>query len=405
MSDGCRVGVIGLGYIGLPTAAIVASAGFDVTGIDVRADVVDTVNRGDIHIIEPDLAGYVRDVVSKGNLRASVTVPECDVYLICVPTPVDMSSGRPLPDLSFIDAVTDSLIKVLRAGALVILESTSPVGTTDRLRERLEAAGIDTSKIDLAYCPERVLPGNVIVELQSNARVVGGLSESATVAAMNFYKHFVKGEILGTTARTAEMVKLTENSYRDVNIAFANELSLVCQNLGVNVWELIRLANHHPRVSILQPGTGVGGHCIAVDPWFLVSSDPENTQLIQTSRGINDNKPLWVAEQIESEARRMNTKRVFCLGLSFKPDIDDLRESPSLTVVNILHAKALEVACIEPNIERHNGVELVSIQEAMMLDEPYVVAVLVGHSQFKDPTVRDWLRSVRSLDFCGVTEP
>lgn len=387
-----KIAVVGLGYIGLPTATVIASQGVMVVGIDVNQHAVDTINQGKIHIVEPDLAGLVHIVVEKGNLVAK-TVPEAaDAYLIAVPTP--FKEGHK-PDLSYIDAVAKSIAPHLVRGNLIILESTSPVGATEQLAGWLashrpdltfpQQAG-EQADIQLAYCPERVLPGHVLRELVENDRIVGGMTRRAAQMAADLYGIFVRGECVLTDCRTAEMTKLTENSFRDVNIAFANELSLICHELGINVWELIRLANHHPRVNILQPGPGVGGHCIAVDPWFIVDSAPETSKIIRTARQVNDGKPHFVLNRIEEVARRFDNPVIACLGLAFKADIDDLRESPAIEITHAVQAKGIgRVLAVEPNISElpasmAGKVELVSLEYASKQADIFVV--LVDHKQF-----------------------
>ncbi|MBV9548140.1 MAG: UDP-N-acetyl-D-mannosamine dehydrogenase, partial [Alphaproteobacteria bacterium] len=345
--------VVGLGYIGLPTAALLASVGYEIAGVDLNDAVVETINQGRIHIVEPDLDAFVRSAVAAGRLKAYSKPQAADVYMICVPTPFHEGEGIPQPNIDYVLAATRGITPLLKAGDLVILESTSPVGTTERMRDVIREAGVDVDQVHLAYCPERVLPGKIMRELVENDRVVGGLTSQATAAVGVFYRTFVKAAVLETDARTAEMCKLTENSYRDVNIAFANELSLLCARSGIDVWKLIALANHHPRVNILQPGAGVGGHCIAVDPWFLVASDPENARIIKTAREVNNYKTDWVVEQIgrAAEAASKQTGKpttIACLGLAFKPDIDDLRESPAVRVAEALLADGRKVIAVEP---------------------------------------------------------
>ncbi|MBT6650226.1 MAG: UDP-N-acetyl-D-mannosamine dehydrogenase, partial [Flavobacteriales bacterium] len=354
--------MMGLGYIGLPTAALIASRGIKVQGIDVNQSVVDTINEGKIHIVEPALDGLVKHVVERGLLKASTTVDTADVYLIAVPTPF---KGDHEPDLKYVESATRMILPNLKSGDLFIIESTSPVGTTDKMakiifEEKPELKG----KINIAYCPERVLPGKVIYELEHNDRVIGGLDEESTKAAQDFYRHFVKGELHATNAKTAEMCKLVENSSRDVSIAFANELSMICDKAGINVWELINLANKHPRVNILQPGTGVGGHCIAVDPWFIVSEFEKEAVIIRNAREINNYKTDWVIEKIKSTALQFeldnNRKPIIALmGLAFKPDIDDLRESPAILVADtLLDEGKFDLLLVEPNLEESNKYDL-----------------------------------------------
>jgi UDP-N-acetyl-D-mannosaminuronic acid dehydrogenase len=325
--------------------------------------------------------------------------------MICVPTPFHEGGDIPQPNIDYVLAATANVAPLVKAGDLVILESTSPVGTTEQMQSVLKAAGVDVSAIHIAYCPERVLPGKIMSELVENDRVVGGLTPEATKAVAEFYRNFVHGEVLETEAKTAEMCKLTENSFRDVNIAFANELSLLCANEGINVWNLIQLANRHPRVNILQPGTGVGGHCIAVDPWFIVARDQENARLIRTAREVNNHKTNWVIEKIKLAAADANARtgkkpKIACLGLAFKPDIDDLRESPALEVAKALAAKGYDVVAVEPNIASHIGFTLLEVDNA--ITDCDVIAVLVKHREFLHGDVRERLLQAGALDFCGA---
>ncbi|MDI3325961.1 UDP-N-acetyl-D-mannosamine dehydrogenase [Pontibacterium granulatum] len=392
-----KVSVIGLGYIGLPTAAVIASRGIEVIGVDVNQHAVDTINNGDIHIVEPDLDIVVRGVVSTGNLRATTTPESADAFMVAVPTPFKHSDdGSHEPNLEYIKAASEAIAPVLEKGNLVILESTSPVGATEKMAEWLAEARPDLTfpqqkgdgaDINVAHCPERVLPGYVLQELVSNDRVIGGMSKVCSDRAVELYKTFVRGECIITTARTAEMAKLTENSFRDVNIAFANELSIICDKLKINVWELIALANRHPRVNVLNPGPGVGGHCIAVDPWFIVNSCPEHSKLIRVAREVNDLKPEYVIGKVLSAADEFKRPVIACLGLSFKADIDDLRESPALEIVKELHKRqAGRLVVVEPNVELlpneiDGSVELASIDYA--LDVANIVLVLVDHKEFR----------------------
>ena len=394
-----QISVIGLGYIGLPTAALLASSGYKVNGMDVNNDVVSIINEGKIHIVEPDLDKYVKSAVSSNMLQAFIEVQPADIYIICVPTPFNDTSEIPSPNIDYVKDAALNISVHVKKGDIIILESTSPVGTTEMIETTLKEIGIDTNEIFIAYCPERVLPGKIMKELVENARVIGGLNDKSTEAVSDFYKSFVKGEILMTKAGTAEMCKLTENSFRDVNIAFANELSILCHNNGVNVWDLIDLANHHPRVNILQPGTGVGGHCITVDPWFIVSQDPLNSRLIKTARVVNEHKPEWVVEQIKEEAEKRNTKNIACLGLAFKPDIDDLRESPAISVVDSLLKQGYEIKCVEPNIDDHKEYDLVSLDEAIKGCD--VVALLVKHKEFNSIESRTQIINKKILNFCS----
>lgn len=399
MSNKPSVVMVGLGYIGLPTAALIASRNIKVTGVDIHQHVVDTINKGEIHIVEPDLDGLVHHVVKEKYLTASTTPVEADVYLIAVPTPF---KGDHEPDISYVESAVRAILPTLKLGSLVIIESTSPVGTTEKMEkvifsERPELKG----KIFMAYCPERVLPGNVIYELEHNDRAIGGVDEASTEKAVLFYKHFVKGELHKTNAKTAEMCKLVENSSRDAQIAFANELSMICDTAGINVWELIRLANKHPRVNILQPGTGVGGHCIAVDPWFIVSEFPEQAKIIRAAREINNYKTEWVIEKIKNTALQFeidNGKKpkIAAMGLAFKPNIDDLRESPAFNVVEALKNENLDVLAVEPNIESHKTLEIIQIETA--IETADIIVYLVAHNEFKTLVTKK-----QTLDFCNVT--
>lgn len=397
--------VIGLGYIGLPTAALLASSGYDVFGVDLNSFVVETINKGQIHIVEPDLDAFVRSAVAAGKLKASTQPSAADVFIICVPTPFHEGVGIPQPDIDYVLAAAESIKDFVKPGNLVILESTSPVGTTEKISAVFTDFKIDVTDISIAYCPERVLPGKIMTELVENDRVVGGLTTEATARVADFYKTFVRGEVLETDSKTAEMCKLTENSFRDVNIAFANELSLICAKEGVNVWSLIKLANRHPRVNILQPGAGVGGHCIAVDPWFIVARDPDNARLIRSAREVNNSKSVWTIDQIkiasaDASARLGRKPKVACLGLAFKPDIDDLRESPALHIAEALQSQGYDVIAVEPNIEKHEKFMLSTLENA--LDSADVIAVLVKHRQFSNELVRKRLNTANVLDFCGV---
>lgn len=400
-----KVCVVGLGYIGLPTAALLASHGYEVVGMDVSHHVVETINQGKIHIVEPDLDAFVRSGVAAGRLRAFSEAQSADVYMICVPTPFHDGDGVPQPNIDYVLAATTNIAPLVKAGDLVILESTSPVGTTEQVQAVLSDAGVDITAMHVAYCPERVLPGKIMAELIENDRIVGGITSEAASAVAAFYRTFVHGEVLETDAKTAEMCKLTENSFRDVNIAFANELSLLCAKEGISVWNLIQLANRHPRVNILQPGTGVGGHCIAVDPWFIVARDEANARMIRTAREVNNHKTEWVIEQIKLAAADVNARTgkkptIACLGLAFKPDIDDLRESPALEVAETLSFQGYSVVAVEPNISSHDDFTLLSLDSAIYNCE--VIAVLVKHREFLCGEVRERLVQAGALDFCGA---
>jgi len=381
MSNNIKICVIGLGYIGLPTASLLGTKGFQVHGVDVSKHVVDTINEGKIHIVEPDLDIMVKSAVNVGNLKAGLEPVEADIFIIAVPTPF---KGDYQPDLSYVESATQMISPFVKPGNLVILESTSPVGTTDEVVGRiLKENGHDTEKdVFVAHCPERVLPGRILVELVENDRIVGGINPLATNKAVEFYKTFVRGEVLSTDARTAEMAKLTENSSRDVSIAFANELSVICDEEGINVWELISLANRHPRVNILNPGPGVGGHCIAVDPWFIVARSPEHAKLIKTARLVNDAKPGWVIDKVKSRAEKFKHPVIGCLGLAFKADVDDLRESPSVDIVrNLIKENVGEILISEPNLESHDEFDLLSCEEVIRRSD--IILLLVDHKEYK----------------------
>ena len=391
-----RVVMVGLGYIGLPTAAVMASRGLDVIGVDVNQSAVDTINAGNVHIIEPDLDIVVRSVVTTGNLKATTQMEAADAFLVAVPTPF-MSEHK--PDLSYIKSASYAIAEVLVPGNLVILESTSPVGTTEQMANWIAEKRPDLTfphqageqaDIRIAHCPERVLPGHVLQELVNNDRIIGGMSKKCSEAASALYKIFVKGDCVSTTARTAELSKLTENAFRDVNIAFANEMSLICDSLNVNVWDLIALANRHPRVNILQPGPGVGGHCIAVDPWFIVDSAPDKALLIRQAREINDGKPGYVLQTVLAKADKFKKPTIACFGLSFKADIDDLRESPAMDIVRrLIDADVAELLIVEPNIDKlpeefevRENVQKTSVEVALQRAD--IVVGLVDHKELKD---------------------
>lgn len=395
--------IMGLGYIGLPTAALIAKNRLNVLGVDVNEKVINTIRQGKIHIVEPDLEGIVRSVVEHNFLEVALQPQAGDVFIITVPTPL---REQQQPDISYVVNATEQLIPYLAKGNLLIIESTCPVGTTEKMAELIYNQRPELNgEIHIAYCPERVLPGRIIYELEHNDRVIGGIDNDSTQAAIRFYQHFVKGQLHATNARTAEMCKLTENSFRDVNIAFANELSIIAGKADINVWELIELANRHPRVNILKPGTGVGGHCIAIDPWFLVSDFKDESQLIHTARQVNTFKTQWVVEKIKSTALEFELKHqrpanVALLGLAFKADIDDLRESPALFVAQyLLSANIGNVLVSEPNIQSHNEIELTNHTEAYQKAD--IVVFLVPHREFKlikkDNTKTE-------LDFCGARQ-
>jgi len=376
-----EITVIGLGYIGLPTASLLGTKGYRVHGVDTCEEVVNTINQGRIHIVEPDLDILVKSAVQSGNLTASLEPAEADVFIIAVPTPLNAERA---PDLSYVEAAARAIAPFVKPGNLVLLESTSPVGTTEHMVGRiLGAAGHAVGDdVFVAHCPERVLPGKILSELVQNDRIVGGINEASTEAAAEFLAEFVSGEVFKTTAATAEMAKLVENAYRDVNIAFANEISIVAERASISPWELIRLANRHPRVNILQPGPGVGGHCIAIDPWFIVHGYPDEARLIRTAREVNDNKPHWIIEKVKERAGKFRNPVIACLGLAFKADVDDLRESPAVQIVRALRDSAVgEIVVCEPNLGHSPEFPLTSMQDA--IDRADIVLVLVDHKQFR----------------------
>ncbi len=402
MKSSGTVSVIGLGYIGLPTAAIFAKRGWNVVGVDVNQSAVDTINAGGVHIIEPDLDGVVARVVANGMLRATTTPEPADAFLIAVPTP--FKDGHK-PDLRYIEQAAKAIAPVLKQGDIIVLESTSPVGATEQMMEWMKAERPDLifpspdapdarADVYVAHCPERVLPGKVLHELVHNDRIIGGITQRCSVKAATLYRTIIEGQCFVTDARTAEMCKLTENSFRDVNIAFANELSLICDRLGINVWELVPLANRHPRVNILQPGPGVGGHCIAVDPWFIVDSAPDEAQMIRLAREVNDGKPLWVVNKVKLAVadylaahpdKTAADVTVACLGLAFKPNIDDLRESPALDIAVMLNEElAGPVLCVEPHVDELSGkaatLTLSGADDA--IEAADIIVLLVDHIAF-----------------------
>ncbi|MDC2866204.1 UDP-N-acetyl-D-mannosamine dehydrogenase [Bacillus sp. BP-3] len=389
-----KICVMGLGYIGLPTASLLATKGFQVHGVDVNEQAVEMINSGKVHIYEPDLDILVKAAVQSGKLNAALTPEEADIFILAVPTPFQ---DEHKPDLTYVEAAAKKIAPVIKNGDIIILESTSPIGTTEKVAEWIleersdltvsEGLHGEKGRIYVSHCPERVLPGHILRELVENDRIIGGIDRESTKRTVEFYKQFVKGQILDTNARTAEMAKLTENSFRDVNIAFANELSLICDKLNINVWELIRLANHHPRVNILQPGPGVGGHCIAVDPWFIVDAAPEEAKLIHTARNVNDYKPMYVVEKVKEKADRFKNPVIACLGLAFKANIDDLRESPAVEIVkHLAEANVGEVIAVEPHVSelpallQEKSVSMLSVEEAITKAD--IILVLVDHEIF-----------------------
>ncbi|PYE87302.1 UDP-N-acetyl-D-mannosamine dehydrogenase [Phyllobacterium leguminum] len=405
------VSVIGLGYIGLPTAATLATRGPEVIGVDIRQSVVDRLNEGKAHFSEPDLAMLLEAAVKTGKLHAVTEPQPADAFIIAVPTPfLDDKSA----DLSYVENATRALARVIKKGDIVILESTSPVGTTRKICDWIGEERPDlklpldgrAGDVNVAYCPERILPGRMVFELVENDRIIGGMSEACSQRAETLYKLFVRGALLRTTAATAELVKLIENAYRDVNIAFANELSVVCEKFGLNVWEAIALANRHPRVNILSPGAGVGGHCIAIDPWFLISAAPEETALMAAARHVNDSKPLHVLDRVRKQLDRFKQPKVACLGLAYKPDVDDLRESPALQITAALADEGFEVLVVEPHVdELPNGLagrkNVIKCDLDDAIHQADVVVALVGHSSFKNVS-RDVLLSRSVIDAVGL---
>lgn len=401
-----KISVIGLGYIGLPTAALLANNGFHVSGVDIDEEIVKNVNEGRIHIVEPGLSAFVKSAITNGKLKAFNKVQLSDIYIICVPTPLHTKKEKlSKPNIDYVISATKSLSQLIKPGDLVILESTSPVGTTEIMKQTLNQQGANIKNVHIAYCPERVLPGKTMNELVENDRIIGGLTKESTKKVVDFYRLFVNGNIFETDAKTAEMCKLAENSFRDLNIAFANELSILCDNNEINIWELIRLANKHPRVNILEPGTGVGGHCIAIDPWFLITKDIKNTKLIKTAREVNNYKTKWVINKIKNLADKNFSKsnikpKIACLGLSFKPDIDDLRESKALEVATTLSSDGYKIIAVEPNIKSLKNLKIVDLLEG--IEQADLICVLVKHREFLNSEIKEKLIKKKALDFCGV---
>ena len=394
---------MGMGYIGLPIAVLLANREYQVHGVDINQKTIDIINRGETHIVEPELNEFVCSAIKHGNFRANIKPAEANIFIIAVPTPfhkdkLNKLTNTPIPNINYIVEATKQIASYVKSGNLILLESTSPVGTTDMMVEILSKEGVDTSGIYIAYSPERVLPGQIMKELIENDRVVGGVNSISTKKAAEFYRTFVVGEVAETTAKIAEMTKLTENSFRDVNIAFANELSILCDDMEIDVKELISLANKHPRVNILNPGCGVGGHCISVDPWFIVNSSNGKAQLIEQARQINDFKPDWVLEKIKNallqfEIKHKKKPTVTCMGLSFKPNVGDLRESPALYIAKKLN-EVMNIASVEPNIKEYKGLDLVDIKTGLESD---ICIYLVNHKEFSTKNMKE-----ADLDFCGI---
>jgi UDP-N-acetyl-D-mannosaminuronic acid dehydrogenase len=404
MKNKRKICIMGMGYIGLPTAALLANRGYQVHGVDINQHAIDTINRGEIHIVEPELDTFVRSAVQSGSLVANIKPSEADIFMIAVPTPfhadkINETTNSPIPNIDYVVDATKQIASYIKPGNLILLESTSPVGTTDMMASVLEKEGVDIDSIFIAHSPERVLPGHIMRELIENDRVVGGVNDESTKKAAEFYRTFVEGEVLETTAKTAEMAKLTENSFRDVNIAFANELSILCDDMDIDVRELISLANRHPRVDVLNPGCGVGGHCISVDPWFIVDSANGKAKMIEQARRTNDYKADWVVEKIKNEAlifEKDNGRKatIACMGLAFKPNIDDLRESPALYITQKLINDGFNVLAVEPNIKNYSGFEIVEYQDAIKRSD--IIAMLVAHKEFLDLNIET------QLNFCGI---
>ncbi len=392
-----KVCVVGLGYTGLPTAAVLASRGYEVHGVEVNAQAIETINAGKAHIVEPELDMLVQAAVNTGKLRAHAEPAKADAFILCVPTPCTEEHE---PDLDYVMQATRSIAPFVEVGNLIILESTSPPGTTEQIADVLYEETGFPSGLNVAHAPERVLPGRILREVVENDRLIGGIDEPSTEAAAEFYRTFVSGELHLTNARTAETAKLVENAFRDVNIAFANEISRLSDDLEIDVWELVDLANKHPRVDILRPGPGVGGHCIAVDPWFLVSRSPTTTKLIRTAREVNDSKPRWVVERVKRRAERFKNPRIACLGLAYKPNVDDLRESPAVEVVRgLVEADIGEVRVVEPFLERHEEFDLIPAEKALV--DADIVVLLVAHTPFKK-IPRKLMEEKSVVDVCGL---
>ena len=396
--------VIGVGYIGLPTAVLLASQGKSVSGSDINAAMIDDLNNLRIPFDEPGMDDLFCKAVGDKSLHFTTEISEADTYIICVPTPLEVDATAPKPDVTAVLEAAKRVARVMPKGATIIVESTCPVGTTARVAEEIKMQGWTDGEFFVAYCPERVLPGNIMTEMVANDRVVGGLTSEGTAKAAEKYREFVDGEVLETTAETAELCKLIENSYRDVNIAFANELSIICDDAGIDVWDVIRLANRHPRVNILQPGIGVGGHCIAVDPWFIVDRNPQQTKMIRQARQTNDQKTSWASERAVSLLREFqhsgDEPRVVCLGLAFKPNVNDLRESPAVRFVEMLSQAGYVPRCVEPNIDEHGSLQLTDL--ASSLEWGNVFFILVAHDEFKPSKVQDCLSASKHIDFCGL---
>ena len=396
--------VIGLGYIGLPTAVILAQNNFKVFGFDKNKKIVSSINNGYSHIAEPGLSSALKSAVRKFKLKAFNKIQKSNVYIICVPTPFKKTKKIPSPNINFVLSAVKDIMPILKKGDMVILESTSPLGTTEKIYKMLKKFNKNTDKIHIAYCPERVLPGKILKELKNNDRIIGGINTNSNNIISKFYRSFVKGNVIETDSKTAEMCKLVENSFRDLNIAFANELSMICDNKGIDVQKLIKLANRHPRVNILEPGTGVGGHCIAVDPWFLISQDIKNSNLIRKAREVNINKTYWVLKKIKELIKKFQLKyrykpKIACLGLAFKPNVDDLRESTALKIVESLVDAGHKVLPVEPNIKLHPKLKLFNFKKA--IKEADLIFILVKHKEFTKFNFKNYYQNKNIIDFCG----
>ena len=398
-----KVCILGLGYIGLPTAALLANFGYDVIGVDINKKILEKIKNGKTHIVEKDLDSMLKSVIHKKKLTVSNKPIISDIYIICVPTPFKNKKNIPEPDLQFINSAVDSISKLIKPKDIIILESTSPIGTTLSIKKKLQQKKINLESVSIAYCPERVLPGSTLSELLNNDRVVGGIDKQSTNRASSFYKTFVRGKIQKTNSKTAEMCKLIENSYRDLNIAFANEASIICEKNGVDVWKLIELANYHPRVNILQPGSGVGGHCIAVDPWFIVSQNYEESKLIKTAREVNDNKTKWVLKKIFElikSSKNGDKAKIVCFGATFKPNIDDIRESPAIKIIDKLIENKFKVLISDPNIESYKNIKSIKTDKA--IEEGDIFIFLVKHREFLSENFKLKFTNKVKLDFCGI---
>jgi len=403
MENKKKVCIMGMGYIGLPIAVLLVNRDYQVHGVDINQKTIDMINRGETHIVEPELNKFVYSAVKYGSFRANIKPAKADVFIIAVPTPfhkdkLNKLTNSPIPNVNYVVEAIKQIASYVQSGNLILLESTSPVGTTDMIVEILSKEGVDTSGIYIAHSPERVLPGQIMKELIENDRVVGGVNNISTKKAAEFYRTFVDGEVMETNAKSAEMTKLTENSFRDVNIAFANELSILCDDMDINVRELIFLANKHPRVNILNPGCGVGGHCISVDPWFIVNSANGKAQIIEQARRTNDYKADWVLEKIKNVLLQFQIKHkkkptVTCMGLSFKPNISDFRESPALYIAKKL-SESMSITIVEPNIREYVGLDLVDIKTGLESD---ICIYLVNHKEFSAINLKE-----ADLDFCGI---